>query len=225
MVRTKGHTLLRFVGRWALRLVMGVLVVLATILLVAAFRARRFPDLEAWHANGPEGEFRAHDYHQNFSLDDYLKLEDRLFEALKSYAIDPDQLAGRSKYNRFVHGGSLNPAAFTPNWNRTFERAPAQIRGGVLLLHGLSDSPYSMRTLVNTFHARGFHVVALRLPGHGTIPGGLLETSWQDWVAAVKVAAKHVEAAPDSTATLRSVRLLERRCPRPASRAHRNARG
>jgi hypothetical protein len=34
-------------------------------------------------------------------------------------------------------------------------------------------------------------VVVLRLPGHGTIPAGLREVAWQDWMAAVDLAAKH----------------------------------
>jgi alpha-beta hydrolase superfamily lysophospholipase len=58
----------------------------------------------------------------------------------------------------------------------------------VLLLHGLSDSPYSLRALGNRLHAEGFTVVWLRLPGHGTNPRALADLSWKDWTAAVRVA-------------------------------------
>jgi esterase/lipase len=66
-------------------------------------------------------------------------------------------------------------------------QAPNPI-GGVLLLHGLSDSPYSLRVLGERLHAEGYTVVWLRLPGHGTSPSALANVSWKDWTAAVKVA-------------------------------------
>ena len=54
-------------------------------------------------------------------------------------------------------------------------------RRGVLLTHGLTDSPYFMRYLASFFQENGFRVMALLLPGHGTQPGDLLEVRWQDW--------------------------------------------
>ena len=58
-------------------------------------------------------------------------------------------------------------------------------RRGILLTHGLSESPYFMRYLAAFFQACGFCVLAVLLPGHGTRPGDLLETSWQEWARAV----------------------------------------
>jgi alpha-beta hydrolase superfamily lysophospholipase len=56
--------------------------------------------------------------------------------------------------------------------NHSYELTPATPpRGAVLLVHGLSDSPYSMRGIAQVFFDQGFDVVVLRLPGHGTIPG------------------------------------------------------
>ena len=52
-------------------------------------------------------------------------------------------------------------------------------------MHGMSDSPYSLRALGQRFHREGYHVVGLRLPGHGTVPSGLLKTTWKDMAAAV----------------------------------------
>jgi esterase/lipase len=57
-------------------------------------------------------------------------------------------------------------------------------RRGVLLTHGLTGSPYAMRALGSFFQKNCFWVMAILLPGHGTRPGDLLETTWQDWVAA-----------------------------------------
>lgn len=58
-------------------------------------------------------------------------------------------------------------------------------RRGVLLIHGLSDSPYFMRHLGNFFRENGFRVMAILLPGHGTQPGDLLQVRWHEWVKAV----------------------------------------
>ncbi len=54
----------------------------------------------------------------------------------------------------------------------------------VLLIHGLTDSPFVTRDLANTFNQQGFDVLSILLPGHGTCPGDLLEVNWRDWVKA-----------------------------------------
>ena len=49
-----------------------------------------------------------------------------------------------------------------------------------------------MRRIGEVLHANGFYVLALRLPGHGTIPGALTKVRWEDWVAASRLGARHV---------------------------------
>jgi carboxylesterase len=56
---------------------------------------------------------------------------------------------------------------------------------GALVLHGFTGSPQSVRSLGHAFHAGGFTVDVPRLPGHGTTPDDMAETSWRDWTAAV----------------------------------------
>lgn len=58
-------------------------------------------------------------------------------------------------------------------------------RRGILLTHGLSDSPYFMRHLAVFFQQQGFRVMAVLLPGHGTCPGDLLDVRWQEWARTV----------------------------------------
>ena len=62
-------------------------------------------------------------------------------------------------------------------------------RRGVLLTHGLSDSPYMMRHLADFFRQNGFRVMAVLLPGHGTQPGDLLEVTWHEWAKTVAYGA------------------------------------
>jgi pimeloyl-ACP methyl ester carboxylesterase len=40
----------------------------------------------------------------------------------------------------------------------------------------------------------GFYALALRMPGHGTIPGALTEARWEDWRAAARLGARAVRS-------------------------------
>ena len=62
----------------------------------------------------------------------------------------------------------------------------------ILLLHGLTDSPYHMRALAKVFKKEGFYVLALRLPGHGTLPSELLDVTWQQWAKATNWGANQL---------------------------------
>lgn len=90
--------------------------------------------------------------------------------------------------------------------NTPFELAPSAgfargqhklYRRGVLLIHGLTDSPYSMRHLAEFFQRNGFRVLAVLLPGHGTRPGDLLHVTWQEWARAVAYATGQLALEAD----------------------------
>lgn len=180
-------------------LLMGIAVV-ATLVLVSAFASRKMSNLQTWHHTPLENEFVAADLTSDYDLAQYLELEDSLFEALSHYMLETDSLNGHTPFSRFVRGGSQDPARQPRNWNRTVELIPEGVpRGGVLLLHGLSDSPYSLRSVAEFFHAQKYHVLVMRMPGHGTVPAGLLEAKWEDWAAAVKLGARHVQSKLDSS--------------------------
>ena len=128
------------------------------------------------------------------SFEDYLALEERLFKELdaKVYAVTPS--ASEQGLLRYSPGSASDPRAWQPNWNHSFELPAAKPVGGVLLLHGMSDSPYSLRALGEAFNARGYQVVGLRLPGHGTAPSGLKYAVWEDMAGAVRIAMRHLES-------------------------------
>jgi carboxylesterase len=52
---------------------------------------------------------------------------------------------------------------------------------GVLVLHGFTGSPASMRGVAESLAADGFSVELPRLPGHGTRWQDLAKTTWRDW--------------------------------------------
>jgi alpha-beta hydrolase superfamily lysophospholipase len=153
------------------------------------------PPLEPWHLARLEAEFRAADASLVPDLAAYRALEDRLAGELRREVTDRVPPEGRTRVNRFWSGSPLNPERFLANWNRTVELPAASPVAGALLLHGLSDSPYSMRAVAEVLNREGVHALALRLPGHGTAPSGLLEAGVEDWRAAVRLGARHLRAA------------------------------
>lgn len=59
---------------------------------------------------------------------------------------------------------------------------------GVLVLHGFTGNPSSMRLQGEALAALGYHIEMPRLPGHGTSIDDMLTTSWADWTGAVEAA-------------------------------------
>lgn len=170
-----------------------VLVVLATVVVVFAVQARlRLPDLEPWHRIQLAEEYRAGRPGAPQTFLEYVALERRLMDELRRRVLDDPAIARREPLNRFYPASLPGRLALDGPHNRSYELQPSgPVRGAVLLVHGLTDSPYSMRALAGIFRAQGLHVVALRLPGHATIPASLVDVDWEDWYAATVLAAKH----------------------------------
>jgi carboxylesterase len=53
--------------------------------------------------------------------------------------------------------------------------------GGVLVLHGFTGNPFSMRPLAQRCAQAGYSVELPLLPGHGTEVADILTTRWSDW--------------------------------------------
>lgn len=167
-------------------------VALVTVVVVRARGARRLPDLKPWHRIVPQKELIAAELNDRFTLADYLARENEVFREVAERVEAQVEAPDRTRTNRYNPESPLNASHFKVNWNRTQELTPETIRGGALLLHGLTDSPYSMRKLAEILAARGIYALCLRMPGHGTVPSGLTNVHWQDWSAAARVGARHV---------------------------------
>lgn len=150
------------------------------------------PQLSTWHTVSLKSEFTVSKGRNFQSLDDYLKLEDALFAELELKVNAKIALRDEMGMSRYSDGSLSDPLNRQPNWNRTFELKPETVRGGVLMLHGLTDSPYTFRSLAQTLVNQGYHVIGLRLPGHGTAPSGLSTLRWQDAAAAARLALLHL---------------------------------
>jgi alpha-beta hydrolase superfamily lysophospholipase len=147
------------------------------------------PDLKPWHTATLRAEFSSADRARVDSVAAYRAMENALFAELQHEVYERVEPADRGAFNRYSSGSRSDPAARPENANRTIELdSPAPV-AGVILIHGLTDSPYMFRSLAARLHERGCSVVVLRLPGHGTAPAALRTIRWQDWAAAVRVVA------------------------------------
>jgi carboxylesterase len=66
---------------------------------------------------------------------------------------------------------------------------------GVLLCHGFTGSPQSLRPWAEYLAAAGLSVALPRLPGHGTTWQEMARTRWEDWYAEVDRAFDELQAS------------------------------
>jgi acetyl esterase/lipase len=210
--------------RWVLRLcAWGVALALAIAFGFTLFAVSALPPLQPWHTELLRKEYSA-DTHAQLDFAGYQRLERELFDELQdrtaAWARDgidaacaqPSAAAASSATagvcntgaeelanSRFNKTGWLHRLVDGAPYNRSFRLTPTQPLGHALLVHGLTDSPYSMRAMAYALHARGFEVTVLRLPGHGTLPSMMTVMSVRDWTAAVRLAAKDVAARASAT--------------------------
>lgn len=169
------------------------LVALAIALLgLRAYDARTGPPLERWHTYVPD-ELSAERLDQS-DWPIYLQHEDTLFDEVRRQVTDRLPPEARVPSNRYFEGSPIYPPRFDHDWNRSYEMLPAgNPVGAVVLLHGLTDSPYSLRHIARRYVERGFVAVGIRLPGHGTVPGGLTNVDWKTWMAATRLAVREAQ--------------------------------
>lgn len=170
------------------RIALAILVLLALVLGIRAVQAIRDPDLAPWHRLVPDepdvAEMEAMDWPA------WLVAEDKAFAQVRemSEALPPEDQVPE---NRYWIGGPMYAPAFPTDWNRSFTMLPeGKPKGAVVLLHGLTDAPYSLRHVGAFYRALGYAAVAIRMPGHGTVPGGLEAAHMDDWLAATRLAVR-----------------------------------
>lgn len=124
--------------------------------------------------------------HETFEA--YVSSTRAMLQKVRSFTTDADKL------QKSVEGNA--PFALEPGGSDTAGKQ-RRWRRGILLTHGLSDSPYCMRHLAACFQESGFRVLTILLPGHGTRPGDLLDVSWQEWAKAVAFGADQLATEVD----------------------------
>ncbi|KAA1003630.1 alpha/beta hydrolase [Paraburkholderia panacisoli] len=174
--------------------VIKISALILVLLMVAALGLRawysqRAPELAVWHTYVPREmtieEMDAGDWNA------YLKSESRIFDDVRTNVVEKLRPAERVPANRYYEGSPIFPAHFAQDWNRSYILEPSGPPvGAVVLLHGLTDSPFSLRHIARRYRDRGFVAIGIRLPGHGTVPAGLTRVEWREWAAATRLAVR-----------------------------------
>lgn len=148
-------------------------------------------DLSIWHQVRLDQEFTAESKAETFA--DYLAIEEQVFAQLDERVYAHTSTGAEQRVNRYSRNSLADPIQWPRNWNRSYELDSHEPKVGVLLLHGMSDSPYSLRTLGQKLNDNGAQVLGLRYPGHGTAPSGLTTLRWEDMARAVELAMRHLK--------------------------------
>ncbi|MEP9379696.1 alpha/beta fold hydrolase [Aquabacter sp. CN5-332] len=171
------------------RLVIFVALAVVALLVFRTVDVLRGPPLELWHTYVPREPSIAEIDQSDWA--GYLATEARLFADVKANVTDKLPPQERTPLNRYFSSSPIYPERFAQDWNRSFEIAPeGLVRGAAVFLHGLTDSPYSLRHFAKLYAAKGFVSIGIRLPGHGLVPGALTNITWPDWMAAVRLAVR-----------------------------------
>lgn len=169
-------------------LVLALVVALFTVIAVRTWQIQQGPPLELWHTYEPH-EMTADEITKS-DWKRYLAEEQRIFDDVRREVVEriPDEV--KFPANRYWDRSPIYPGKFATDWNRSYIMMPTgKPVGAVVLLHGLTDSPYSLRHVAARYRDDGFVAVAIRLPGHGTVPSGLAVVHWEQWMAATRLAA------------------------------------
>ncbi|WP_336798880.1 alpha/beta hydrolase [Kaistia sp. MMO-174] len=190
--------------RYLKRATIIVAVIALTLLTARVVDVLRGPPLQLWHKHAThEPSVKQLD---SASWEDYLKAETVVFDDVRVNVTDKLKPAQQQPSNRYFAGSPLYTPNFQTDWNRSFVLMPdGPPVGAVVLLHGLTDSPYSLRHIAKLYRDHGFVAVGLRVPGHGTIPAGLTNVHWEQWLAATRLAVREARRLAGGTAPLHVV--------------------
>lgn len=88
------------------------------------------------------------------------------------------------------------PAGWMQDWSALGSGKNAHV--GVLLVHGFTGAPPSMRPWGEFLHSKGYTVRVPLLPGHGSKPEDLNEVKWQEWPAKVTNELRELQKSCDT---------------------------
>ena len=180
------------------------MVIMVIFFSIRIYNSLSGPRLELWHT------FVPHEMNDE-AIDatdwaGYLAAENQLFDEVKTNVTQQLESEQKIPLNRYYEGSLIYPDRFENNWNRSYIMQPeGNPKGAVVLLHGLTDTPYSLRHVADLYRQRGFVVIAIRLPAHGTVPSALSKVHWRDWMAATRLAVREAKRLTSPEAPLHLV--------------------
>ena len=149
---------IRRMVKWFL---LAIVVAGIALLIFRSYRSFNGPSLQPWHTFTPT-ELRVEQIDKT-DWAGYLAQEDKIMESVYtevSQKIPPDE---RVFINRYFEESPIYPPHFAQNWNRSYIMEPeGKPVGVVVLLHGLTDSPYTLRHVAKHYRDHGFVAIGIR---------------------------------------------------------------
>ncbi len=179
-------TLVRKLSKIAGLVLLGALL---TFLGMRVFFSQRGEPLQLWHTFAPQELSRKELTKVDWPA--YLEHEGKIMGEVREQVTLELSEELRVPGNRYYAESPIYPGGFETDWNRSYVLMPeGPPVGAVVLLHGLTDSPYSLRHTAHLYRDHGFAAVGIRLPGHGTVPAALGNVDWEDWTEATRLAVR-----------------------------------
>lgn len=124
--------------------------------------------------NPPESD--AYQASKRWPIDQYHDFDSYVLD-MRTWLLDHRHFVGQDKAREIAANA---PFQLAPKQGSTTAKSK-----GILLVHGLGDSPYSFVDIAPILAEQGFRVRVILLPGHGTRPADLLWATQKDWEDAV----------------------------------------
>jgi esterase/lipase len=118
------------------------------------------------------------DFDQNKSFNEYIKYSKDIISLVRNdNSVDNEAIINDN--SPFLY-------------RRDIERCNKYPKRSILMIHGLTDSPFINRELATAFNQKCFDIYSILLTGHGTQAGDLLSVSYKDWIKQVDYAMNEI---------------------------------
>ena len=168
-----------------------ILILFILLLAGVALRLLYSPKLQPWHTFAPK-ELSIAEI-DKATVQEYIEHENKIFDDIYREVVQKTPENQKHSLNRYFEKSLIYPPSFKENWNKSYTMVPKNPKGAVVLLHGLTDSPYSLRHIAKLYYQKDFVVIGLRAPGHGSVPAALAKSIWQEWMAATRLAVREAK--------------------------------
>lgn len=121
---------------------------------------------------------------ENGSYEDYIAWSERRLRFARVDDPDQETLSNLLPFE-------LSPDADCP------VNSDGKVQNGIVLVHGLIASPWSMKPIGEYFQSRCFHVMGILMDGHGSRVGDMLVSGWQDWHRDLQFAVRTLSEKAD----------------------------
>ena len=131
-----------------------------------------------------------YDYDRTLAFSEYLNITKALIEARNPHAQRPCPITTSvTQVQQLVPHAQVVSDIIAP-----FELRQPNKHKAILLIHGLTDSPFLFHDLAGYFYQQGFNVRTILLPGHGTAPADLASVKMTQWQQSARYAIERTVA-------------------------------